>query len=200
MEKQCLVCGKSFYKSKNDSIEYWNKKLYCSLRCFGISKKGIALTDNHKNKISISLKGKTPKNLSTIQQMLRTEKWRSGTSATLMGHSVSKETRNRISAINVGKHNSSQTEFKKGILLGASHPRWKGGRINYLKRQARIRDDYTCQICGLRDIEITEIDHIKSKKDYPDLFHDINNLITLCPNCHRRKHIREKIKIMELTF
>lgn len=66
----------------------------------------------------------------------------------------------------------------------------KDGLI-YQRRNALIRDDYTCQICGLRDIEIMEIDHIKSKSKFPKLRYDLNNLITLCPNCHTRKTIRE---------
>ena len=67
----------------------------------------------------------------------------------------------------------------------------KGGCEDWLKKQAKIRDDYTCQICGLRDIEIMETDHTKPKGDYPQFAKDLDNLMTLCPNCHRRKTNRE---------
>ena len=70
-------------------------------------------------------------------------------------------------------------------------PNWKGGNWGYKKVEAKTRDDYTCQICGLRDPEIMEVDHIKPKIKYPELALEINNLITLCPNCHRRKTNRE---------
>ena|SRR5260221_8127108 len=81
--------------------------------------------------------------------------------------------------------------YKKGQKLKENNPRWKGGRESYLKREVRIRDDYTCQICGFREPEIMEIDHVLPKATNPHLTYNMDNLITLCPNCHRRKTIRE---------
>lgn len=69
---------------------------------------------------------------------------------------------------------------------------WKGGSLKWRKQQALIRDNYTCQICGLRDIEIMQIDHIKPQSIFPELSLEMNNLMTLCPNCHARKTVREK--------
>lgn len=77
-------------------------------------------------------------------------------------------------------------------LQGESSPKWKGGAWQYWRLQTLIRDTYTCQACGLRDAEIVEVDHIKSKKQYPQLRFDITNLVTLCPNCHVRKTKRNK--------
>ena len=75
---------------------------------------------------------------------------------------------------------------------GEKNPNWKGGLLAHQKKQALIRDDYTCQICGLRDKEIMEVDHIIPQCVAPELKFELNNLMTLCPNCHRRKSIREK--------
>ncbi len=72
------------------------------------------------------------------------------------------------------------------------NPSWKGGRINYMKRIAKKRDNYTCQKCGLRDIDIVVIDHVIPKSLRPDLFSSLENLMTLCPNCHARKCLKEK--------
>ena len=69
---------------------------------------------------------------------------------------------------------------------------WKGGKIDYLKKKAKERDDYTCQVCGLRDDEIMQVDHIRPKSLHPELYEILENLLTLCPNCHARKTIREK--------
>lgn len=88
----------------------------------------------------------------------------------------------------LSERNRTNNPQKKGNLSST----WKGGCENYMKNQALIRDDYTCQICGLRDMEITVVDHIKSKSVFPELKAEINNLMTLCPNCHARKTIREK--------
>lgn len=93
--------------------------------------------------------------------------------------------------------NAVKTQIKKGQQLkkghtgmrGDSNPKWKGGRYNYLKNQAKNRDDHTCQVCGLKDVEIMEVDHIKQKAEFPELQYDLDNLMTLCPNCHRRRTI-----------
>jgi len=82
------------------------------------------------------------------------------------------------------KENSGS--FKKGNAK-EKNPSWKGGHDKYWKRQAMIRDDYTCQMCGLEEKEIMVVDHIRPKAMRPDLNRSLDNLMTLCPNCHARK-------------
>jgi len=76
---------------------------------------------------------------------------------------------------------------KHFIKKGKENYFWKNGGIGYLKRETLKRDNWTCQTCGFRDKEIMEADHIKEKaiggKD------ELDNMQTLCPNCHRRKTI-----------
>lgn len=76
---------------------------------------------------------------------------------------------------------------KKGI----NNPGWKGGKWKVQKKAALIRDNYTCVICGLCEKDIMEVDHIIPKKLRPDLKSELSNLMTICPNCHRRKTNRE---------
>lgn len=80
-------------------------------------------------------------------------------------------------------------------MIGDKHPNWKGGKWLYWRKQALKRDDYTCQVCHLRDEEIMDVDHIKPKRSSSQRFRweiaDIHNLQTLCPNCHKRKSIQE---------
>jgi 5-methylcytosine-specific restriction endonuclease McrA len=98
---------------------------------------------------------------------------------------------------------ANKGSFKKGENSGEKHPRWKGGRWLYWRKQVLIRDDYTCQKCGLKEPEIMDVHHkipvklsyekrreLESKKliDIVRLGHGIQYLITLCPNCHRREH------------
>ena len=83
-------------------------------------------------------------------------------------------------------------------IMGEKNPNFKdgnrisGGKWQSIKTKARIRDDHTCQICGLREIEIMEVDHIKPRSRFPELEYVLENLLTLCPNCHRRKTVRDR--------
>lgn len=70
--------------------------------------------------------------------------------------------------------------FKKGHKI-----RFKKGCLKYNNKQVLKRDDYTCKICSMRDVEIMQVDHIVEKAlGGNDL---LINLQTLCPNCHARK-------------
>lgn len=93
---------------------------------------------------------------------------------------------------NVSQHSGS----------GENHPRWKGGRWLYWRKQALIRDNYTCQHCGLYDEEIMDVDHIipircslPNRRDIErerDVeINKLTNLQTLCPNCHKRKTLKQ---------
>lgn len=81
------------------------------------------------------------------------------------------------------------------VLMGDKHPRWKGGVCGkYWAKKCLIRDDYTCQICRLRDREIMQVDHILPKRSHSELKFVLKNLRTICPNCHERKSRHEKSK------
>ena len=101
-----------------------------------------------------------------------------------------KEWTTRITEKHVGAKNFGIIEGKESPYRGEKHGRWKGGNWDYLKRQCLIRDNFTCKSCGLREIEIMEVDHIFSKKEAPELALSLSNLQTLCPNCHKRKTIK----------
>jgi hypothetical protein len=47
------------------------------------------------------------------------------------------------------------------------------------------RDNYTCQICGIRG-NYLQADHIHSFTKYPLLRFDVNNGRTLCVECHKK--------------
>ena len=100
---------------------------------------------------------------------------------------------------------------------GENNPAWKGGisslrdqiyrqpRHKKLLADVKKRDNYTCQLCDTRGGDL-ETNHIKRFsviiKQYgietvedalncSELW-DINNLITLCVNCHRSIHNKEE--------
>jgi hypothetical protein len=72
-------------------------------------------------------------------------------------------------------------------MTGDKNKAWKGGHDKYWKRQALARDNGICQMCGLDEAEIMVVDHIRPKAIRPDLRRSLDNLMTLCPNCHARK-------------
>lgn len=86
--------------------------------------------------------------------------------------------------------------FSKINFGGDKHPNWKGGTWLYWKKQTMLRDNYTCQMCNLYDPEVVVVDHIipnkVTGKKYIDKEHDINNLQTLCANCHLKKSRLER--------
>jgi 5-methylcytosine-specific restriction endonuclease McrA len=141
----------------------------------GSNKKGYKYSDEHKERIRLG-------------------KIASGFKGPMYGKQQSEKTKalKRKIAIetNQGNHFKHET--------GAASANWKGGKELYQKHQALKRDDYTCKKCGLRDEEIVVVDHIKPKAIYPELREVLENLQTLCPNCHARKSIAEKKEIFRI--
>jgi 5-methylcytosine-specific restriction endonuclease McrA len=107
-----------------------------------------------------------------------------------LGRKLSPETIEKIRIKKLGSHpNISQEvrEKRRQNFSGSNNPRWNGGSWNQIKCVILKRDNYTCQVCKLREPEIMEVDHILPKSVAPDLWISEENLITLCPNDHRRK-------------
>lgn len=146
------------------------------------------MTEETKYKISQALKGKLPKNFYDMQK----KSW-------LGPHKPNK------GSFIKGEHRSIDTEFKKGntapnlgkklpTISGKNHYNWKGGITPEIRKQRdrfhkyftpRVfqRDDYTCQICLKRGVEL-QVDHIKRWSDYPELRFKLDNCRTLCKSCH----------------
>lgn len=99
------------------------------------------------------------------------------------------ERREELSKKKKGISISPSTQFKKG-MTGEKSVNWKGG-IAFIKKEVKERDNYTCQVCGLHDNDILEVDHIVPVSVDISLKYEKSNLTTLCPNCHRRKTLME---------
>lgn len=53
----------------------------------------------------------------------------------------------------------------------------------------RVRDYYRCRRCGKQDAENNQAHHVAPRSRRPDLKSDLNNGITVCPDCHTWIHL-----------
>lgn len=72
-------------------------------------------------------------------------------------------------------------------FTGDRNPNWIGGGWLLVRKVVLIEQDYTCQVCSLREPLIMEVNHKLERSTHPELARDKDNLEVLCPNCHRRK-------------
>jgi len=141
----------------------------------------MKLTNIQKKKISDSMKGKIPwnkglklgKNPEHSKKMKGIKAWNKGKTG-------------------LQKWSEYQRKVMTGRFIGEKSPCFNGKNIEYFKKLVKIRDNFTCQICGLKDEEISQVDHILPVSKYPELKLNMDNMRVLCPNCHARKSIKEK--------
>ncbi len=68
---------------------------------------------------------------------------------------------------------------------------WRNSKEwKHAKEKALKRDNYTCQICG--DKNHLVVHHINDASYHRDQRYDLDNLVTLCYDCHRQFHTNFK--------
>lgn len=125
----------------------------------------------------------------------------------LKGRKVSAITKAKMSKAGKGKIFTAEHRRKiSESRMGKDNPNWNGGitpedcklRKSLKATQWRSiiykRDNYLCQECKEAGLRLNA-HHIKSWKDYPDLRFDVDNGITLCIVCHRKKHKKKELYI-----
>lgn len=61
-----------------------------------------------------------------------------------------------------------------------------GGKIwKRFRRMVFERDGYRCRKCGDTERRNLRCHHIKPVKQFPNLYYDIDNALSLCEQCHR---------------
>jgi len=108
--------------------------------------------------------------------------------------------KNRIHKSDCG---CASCKAKRGETKGINNPNYKEnkdfrpyplGWSNTYKEQIRFRDNYTCQNCGVPEVEckvklhVHHIDYCKSNLDP-------NNLVSLCHNCHAKTTVSKPEKV-----
>ncbi len=95
------------------------------------------------------------------------------------------------------EHRRRNSLSKKGVFAGEKHWNWQGGKtsdnqkirnsfeIREWRRHVFARDDYTCQGCGKRGVEL-HADHELPFSMFQDLRFEILNGRALCVGCHKK--------------
>lgn len=179
---KCINCGK---KLKLEQRKYCSRK--CTGQAIGKNRrnisswnKGLSKENDERlkiigRKISFSRKGIVPWNKNKVNIYSREILQRMSKSAS------------RPKPYLRGKNNGMYGR------IGKLNPNWRGGLSYYpyhysfnklLKRNIKIRDNYTCQFCGKYSLESNSLDihHI----DYDKSNSNSINLITLCKKCNTK--------------
>ena len=107
-----------------------------------------------------------------------------------------------MSTVTLKKYYKIHSQLTKGKEFperrGDKHPQWKGGKsfepyplgwTRLFKEQIRQRDNYTCQLCGVPEVECCKRLHVHHI-DYVKENIKPKNLISLCASCHSKTHHR----------
>ena len=94
---------------------------------------------------------------------------------------------------------SCQCRSRYNATPGEKHWNWQGGHSKEIERQRKSflykewrlsvykRDNYSCQVCGLRGKELNA-HHVKPVARYPESIYDVSNGQTLCIEHHKEIH------------
>jgi len=95
---------------------------------------------------------------------------------------------------------------------GKNHPLWdptksnqeryriRGHKTSQCRKEIFERDNYTCQCCLTRGSQILNAHHIIPFSKWVEGRYDLNNLITLCLECHKTYHSMYKQNINKDTL
>jgi DEAD/DEAH box helicase domain-containing protein len=85
--------------------------------------------------------------------------------------------------------NEDTVDALRGQGLWGSDPNAYGSDWPRIRDQVRARDLYTCQVCGRpEDGRRHDVHHKQPFRSFasPEVANQLENLVTLCPTCHRR--------------
>jgi len=171
---------------------------------------GHIISSETRKKISLKLKNNYNKGLwtGTYGWIPSTETKRKISKANT-GRKLSEKTKRKLSETHSGRNHfrygtklseELKEKISRGVtktaLRGNKHPFWKGGNRKYgigwskfLKYKIRRRDNFTCQMCGIKEEEYKRIHNENLSVNHID--YDVKNcseynLITLCRSCNSK--------------
>jgi hypothetical protein len=181
--KRCTICGCGYFKRRKDVFSKWDKRKYCSHKCYFPMQKFKTVSSETKRKIAQKTKGRK--------------------------HSL--ETRIKFSIQKMGDKNpAKRDDVKKKIsqsLLGRPTGRngekcrwWKGGKTPFIKnlrgwceyktwrRSVFERDNWTCVLCGARNGVGVGKTVILNADHYPlPLYKIVEEMLKICGDNNKRE-------------
>lgn len=158
------------------------------------AKRGHIVTEETREKIRKTLLGKKhteerKKNISKAMQKVKITWW--------VGRKHTEEARLKMKETHTGVEFSEERKKKmrgrrpwNKVGDGISHQRTKirtGRKYKEWRKRVFKRDDFTCQRCKKRGVELMA-HHILNFTTYPLLRFTVKNGITLCVLCHKDFH------------
>jgi 5-methylcytosine-specific restriction endonuclease McrA len=145
-----------------------------------IARKGIKLSDKHKQAISKALMGRVV-SLSTRDKIRKAH----------LGKKISEEHRLNMSKVRLGKPNynlrGKNCHFWKGGVSPKNRSLRKSLEHKNWSRLVFSRDNYTCQKCGSAGGEL-HAHHKYNFSEHLKVRFDPDNGITFCSKCHKSFH------------
>lgn len=187
MEKYCLICNKKFIPLKQSFGKY------CSQKCNAKAKSIKAAND--LNVVCLFCHKKFhEKRCRVISKRTK-----------YCSKKCQNEDQKGRPAWNKGKSNywaigNKNVNWKNGISLKNEQER-KSLKYKKLREEAFKRDNYTCIMCGQYGGKLN-LDHIKPWSLFPELRYDINNVRTLCVECHKQTYtyLNRSMKRSHFTY
>jgi hypothetical protein len=210
-KKNCIICGKEFYKTVNTSRKSWSlKRKFCSVSCAGkdstrIKNHRLSLLQSYSSgKIKPWNKGiKTNvipwnKGNGEYAKKLGFGLWMNGKKAT--PEQRLKMRASMLQRVASGNHNfyiDGRTPLNASLRHSAHYKIWRD--------EVFERDDYRCLWCGVKSGEtghrvILQADHILPWSKFSQYRFDVNNGQTLCYDCHKVKTDAQRKRSNQFIF
>ena len=173
--KQCIRCGKEFFKPYGRGIENWTKQKYCGHECFHADRKH----DTESKVCPVCKKMFTRDDI----KMRSLSSWVTRTYCCSKCYSIGKKGRNN----NLwGKTGNLSNRWKGGVTKPNEAARRS---VAYYEWRNNVfkRDRYACRKCGSTKRKI-RAHHIEPFHSHPDMRTKVENGITFCVDCHLTFH------------
>lgn len=192
ISKTCENCGTIIKRGRDHKA--FERAKFCSKECYWESLKGNKL--NYKEELHKEEKVFCACGCGTLipkrDKKFRLRKYVNGHAQIGRKKEFSAEWIEKLTKANI---------IKGKLHRGENHWNWKGGITpeNHKLRQTKeykkwrlavyARDYYTCQDCDTHCTSKTIVaHHLKSFNDYIELRFEVDNGITLCRKCHKKRH------------